>query len=374
MQIKPFQALYPRFNLIDSPDVFCEQAKDLYSEYHAQGLFAELPQPALYIYQIEADHRRHTGLVAMNDVEDFFAGKVKKHEQTISEREEHQIKLFLNWEAVLKPVLLTYPPVGEIAEWLSKFIGGHKPLFVARLGKTHQMHRVWAVKSTSDIEELQTLFARHVHGTYIADGHHRTSTMALLHEQFRDQYPQYDLDHLFCAFFAADQLDILDYNRVVENLDSLSPATLMVQLSRLFELDVLPSQRRPESKHEFVMFFRNEWYSMRWRPEVLARYPSDQVLLDAELLNELVLRDLLGIQDVRTDQRMTYVEGSKGFRGIQKQVGRSRARIGFMLYPVTFDDMMHLADLGQSLPPKSTYFEPRLRSGILVKSLLRSGS
>ncbi len=372
MQIKPFQALYPRFDSIDSPDTFCEQTKDLYTEFHAKGLFAELPQPAMYIYQIEVGHRWHTGLVAMNDVEDFFAGKVKKHEKTISEREEHQIKLFLHWEAVLKPVLLTYLPVEQIAEWLSQYIGGHKPLFVTRLGKDHQMHRVWAITSTTDIQELQTLFARHVHGTYIADGHHRTSTIALLHKQFRDQYPQYDLDHLFCAFFAADQLDILDYNRVVENLDSLSPATLMVRLSRLFELDVLPSQRRPECKHEIVMFFRNEWYSMRWRPDILARYAPDEVLLDAELLNERVLRDLLGIEDVRTDQRITYVEGSKGFRGIQKQVGRSRARIGFMLYPVTFDDMMHLADLGQSLPPKSTYFEPRLRSGVLVKSLLRS--
>lgn len=372
MQIKPFPAIFPKFELVPSPDSFCDSSKDLYREYSDKGFFREHAQPALYIYRIEAAHRRHTGLVALNDVEDFFSGKVKKHEKTLSEREQHQVRLFLQWEAVLKPVLLTYPPAADISDWLDRYARTHKPLFSTHFAKGHQTHRVWAVPDTGDIRQVQALFATQVRSVYIADGHHRTSTIALLHGQLAEEHAQYDFDHLFCAFFATDQLNILDYNRVVEGLEGISQASFVARLSRLFDLEVLPTPRRPEHKHELVMCLRKDWFSLRWRADVLAQYPPDQVLLDAELLNERVLRDLLGIQDVRTDQRITYVEGNKGIRGIQKQVGRNRSRVGFMLYPVTFADMMRLADLGESLPPKSTYFEPRLRSGVLVQSLLKA--
>ena len=371
MLIKPFQAICPKFKLISSPDQFCDNAKDLYQEYTEKGLFKQHPERALYIYRIEAAHRRHTGLVALNDVEDFFAGKVKKHEKTLSEREQHQVRLFLQWEAVLKPVLLTYPPSMAITEWLDGYTQSHKPLFSTHFAKSHQTHRVWAIADADDIRHLKSMFAAQVHSVYIADGHHRTSTVALLHEQAPEMHPQYDFDHLFCAFFAADQLNILDYNRVVEGLESISPASFVARLSRLFEIEALPAPRRPEHKHELVMYLRKEWFSLCWRTNVLAEYPSDQVLLDAELLNERVLRDVLDIGDVRTDQRIIYVEGNKGIKGIQKHVGQNRARVGFMLYPVIFEDMMRLADLGESLPPKSTYFEPRLRSGVLVQSLLK---
>ena len=369
MQIKPFQAISPKFKLVSSPDKFCEEAKDMYQQYTEMGLFAEEAQPGLYIYRIEAADRKHTGLVALNDVEDFLAGKVKKHEKTLSEREEYQIRLLLQWEAVLKPVLLTYPPSLAIETWLDGYAGSHKPLFSTHFAKSHQTHRVWAVTHADDIRQAQDLFAEQVQSVYIADGHHRTTTIALLHEQAAKQYAQYDFDHLFCAFFAADQLDILDYNRVVEGLEHISPASFVARLSRLFDIETLPAPRRPEHKHELVMCLRKEWFSLCWRTEILAEYPVDRVLLDAEMLNTRVLRDVFGIQDVRSDQRIIYVEGSKGIRGIEKQVGQSRARVGFMLYPVAFDDMMRLADLGESLPPKSTFFEPRLRSGMLVQSL-----
>jgi len=371
MQIKPFPVIFPKLELVSSPDKFCDEAKNMYQEYSSKGLFREQAQPALYVYRIEAAHRRHTGLIALNPVEDFFAGKVKKHEKTLDEREQHQIRLFLQWEALLKPVLLTYPPSASINEWLDRYARAHKPLFSTHFAKGHQTHRAWAVTDADDIQEIQKLFAAQVHSAYIADGHHRTSTVVLLHEQGAAQYPQYDFDHLFCAFFAADQLNILDYNRVVEALAGSSPASFVARLSGLFNINLLPAPRRPEHKHELVMCLRKEWFSLAWRPEILAEYSADQVLLDAEMLNERVLHNLLGISDVRTDQRIIYVEGNKGVRGIQKQMTQSRDRVGFMLYPVAFDDMMRLADLGESLPPKSTYFEPRLRSGLMVHSLLK---
>lgn len=369
MKIKPLRACYPNFEKVESPDVFCDEAKNLYSTYMDAGLYKQIPQPAFFIYQIRSITGEHTGLVALNEVEDFFDGKVKKHEATLGEREKQQMELFLRWKAILKPVLLTYPAVPGISACLTKFIKGNQPLFETsfKQGKVH--HRVWAVTDEASIIELQNLFSSNVKATYIADGHHRTTTMAMLHEQ-RDQYPAFDFDHLFCAFFATDQLDILDYNRTAQLPVGMSAAQFMAHISRVFDIELLESARRPTNKHEIVMLLRKEWYSLHWRSEILQGMDEQNALLDAALLNERVLGNIMGIHDVRTDTRVAYIDGSKGLAGLQKSANTSN-RVGFALFPVHFDDMMFLADAGEILPPKSTYFEPRLKSGILVQLLKR---
>ena len=370
MKLKPFRGRYPNFDKIESSDTFCDEAKNMYEQYVEEGLYEKFPHPAFFIYQIKSVTGEHTGLVALNEVEDFFAGKVKKHEATLSEREKQQTKLFLRWEAVLKPVLLTYPPVPAISAWLKGFVQKHKPLFDTRFKNGKVLHRIWAIPDEQDIMALQELFAAYVKSTYIADGHHRTSTMATLHE-LRDDYPDFDFDHLFCAFFATDQLDILDYNRVAEIPKGMSAAQFIAQISSVFDIKVLESERRPMDKHEIVMCLRQEWYSLHWRPEILAGLDEQNALLDASLLNERVLGNILGIRDVRSDNRITYVDGSKGLNGLLKAANH-RNKVGFALYPVHFADMMYLADAGEILPPKSTYFEPRLKSGMLVQLLKRN--
>jgi len=369
MKIKPFRPCFPHLDKLDSPDAFCAEAKNLYNKYVAQGLYQQAQSPGFFIYQIQSVTGEHTGLVTLNEVEDFFEGKVKKHEATLLERKKHQMELFLRWEAVLKPVLLTYPPVPDIGAWLTAFTRQHKPMFVARFKQGRVRHSVWAVSDAQDIHVLQSLFAKHVHSTYIADGHHRTATMAMLHEQ-RGKYPQYDFDHLFCAFFATDQLDILDYNRVAEIPKDMSPMRFMAQISKVFNMEPLEWPRRPLEKHEIVMCLQKEWYALHWRPEVLEGLDEQNDLLDASLLNERVLGNMLGITDVRSDNRVSYVDGSKGMEGLQK-AANGRNRVGFALYPVYFSDMIFLADAGEILPPKSTYFEPRLKSGMLVQLLKR---
>jgi len=369
MKLKPFRALYPNFDFIASPDVFCIDAKNSFREFQESGFFEKMPQDALYIYQIETKTRKHTGLIGLNEVEDFFAGKVKKHEKTLSEREHQQMQLFLRWNAVLKPVLLTYPSVPDITRWLEQYSENNQPLFTTRFVRDQQTQRVWTVTDPADIRALQDLFTAHIHGVYIADGHHRTTTVAMLHERLKDKSPEYDFNHLFCAFFAVDQLDILDYNRVVSGFKHINPINAVIHLAQAFHLKRLENARKPAQKHEIIMLAHKEWYSLTLKAEFLTRYPEGRVVLDANLLNELVMHDLFGITDVRTDTRITYVEGSKGIEGIKKVVGTSQDRIGFMLYPVDIDDMMGLADLGESLPPKSTYFEPRMKTGILVKLL-----
>jgi uncharacterized protein (DUF1015 family) len=369
MKLKPFQALVPNFDFIASPDVFCNDAKNSYRSYLELGFYEQMQQAALFVYQIESNGRKHTGMVGLNEVEDFFAGKVKKHEKTLSEREHQQMQLFLRWNAMLKPVLLTYPTVYAINVWLEQFALNHQPLFTARFVRDNENHSIWAVTEPLDIATLQNLFAQHVHGAYIADGHHRTSTVALLHERLKVKSPEYDFNHLFCAFFSVDQLDILDYNRVVTGLKQINPIHFVVGLSRHFDISPLDTPRKPNLKHEMIMYTHREWYSLRIKEGIIQRYPAGRVMLDANLLNEWVMTDIFGIEDVRNDARIQYIEGNKGLDGIRKAVANSLDKVGFLLYPVDIDDMMGLADLGESLPPKSTYFEPRMKSGILVKQI-----
>ncbi|MFN0175209.1 MAG: DUF1015 family protein [Saprospiraceae bacterium] len=369
MKIKPLRACYADFTKVESSDAFCDEAKNLYEQYVADGLYKKVPQAAFFIYQIKSITGEHTGLVALNEVEDFFQGKVKKHEATLGAREKQQMDLFLRWEAILKPVLLTYPSVPSISAWLDGFVHKNKPLFDSRFKNGKVLHRIWAVTDEKDIADLQELFTKNVKSTYIADGHHRTTTMAMLHEQ-RDQFPDFDFDHLFCAFFATDQLDILDYNRAAEIPKGMSGVQFMALISKVFDIELLETPRRPLDKHELVMCLRQEWYSLHWRPELLYGLDEQNALLDASLLNERVLGNILGIKDVRTDTRVTYIDGSKGLNGLQK-AANSRHKVGFALYPVHFADMMFLADAGEILPPKSTYFEPRLKSGMLVQLLKR---
>jgi uncharacterized protein (DUF1015 family) len=367
MKIKPLRACFPHLEKVEFPDTFCEEAKNRYNQYVEEGIYQKVPQPAIFIYQIQSVTGLHTGLVALNEVDDFFAGKVKKHEATLSEREKHQAELFMRWGAILKPVLLTYPPVTDINTWLFAQIHDRKPLFVAKFKQGRVQHKIWDITNEQAISQVQDLFTQYVKSTYIADGHHRTTTIASLHEQ-RDLFPEFDFNHLFCAFFATDQLDILDYNRVVELPKDMGSAQFMAHLSRIFNIECIPEARRPADKHELVMCLRKDWYALHFRPEILKDQDEENVLLDATLLNQLVLRKILNIRDVRTDTRVAYVDGSKGMEGLAK-VARGRNKVGFALYPVHFSDMMDLADAGEILPPKSTYFEPRLKSGMLVQLL-----
>jgi len=370
MIVQPFQALYPNFNFIASPDSFCNDAKHAYREFYENRFFETAPQEALYIYQIEDAGARRLGLVGLNALSDFFDGKIKKHEKTISEKEQQQMQVFLKWHAILKPILLTYPPVADIQEWLEAYIAQNKPLYTTYFEREAQTHTVWSIADGVAIRQLQDAFQQLVPCTYIADGHHRTSTMALLNERMGNENElNLDLSNLFCAYFATDQLEILDYNRVVEGLSDITPISFMARLSTLFDMEPMQQPEKPRHKHELTMYLSKEWFRLRWKPAVLDRYPSGSVLLDASLLNEWVLRDVFDIQDVRNDTRINYVEGAKGLEGVRRLVNEEDLCVGFLLYPVSFADMIALADAGESLPPKSTYFEPRMRSGLLVKVL-----
>jgi uncharacterized protein (DUF1015 family) len=372
MRIHPFQALYPNFDFIASPDSFCEDAKFSFTEFKQHGFFEKSPQDALYIYQIEHNGRKHTGIMGVNEIKDFTEGRIKKHEKTLSEKEQQQMQLFLKWDAVLKPVLLAYKPVPELQKWIGSFVTKHKPIYETTFEKGQQTHRMWAISDGKQIKLVQDLFAKHINRTYIADGHHRTTTVALLNERLAEKRSDFDFAHLFCAYFSSDELDILDFNRVIDGLEDISTTRFIISLTGICDLKVLDAPQKPSRKHEMTMYLQGEWYLLTWRNEILNQYKK-QIALDAMLLNELIINKILKIKDVRNDTRIAYVEGARGTEGMMKETGKSRNKVGIMLYPVAFDDLMQMADQDISLPPKSTYFEPRLKSGMLVKQLRNNG-
>ena len=313
MNLKPFQAIYPRMSFITSADHFFSTVKQEYNEYSESGFFEKTPNEGLFVYQIASSEKNYLGLVSCIDIQDYLDGKIKKHEHTLAEKEQQQMHLMLKRGAQVKPVLLTYPKVEKIDKVLKKVIVKEPLLQEIHFNATNQTHRFWKISDGKIIQKIQELFKKQVPVTYIADGHHRTSTTALMHERLQNTADEKSYDQLLCAVFPTTELEILDFNRVVEIVGDFSPALFMAQLSKLCEIEVLPRARKPLQKGEITLFLDRTWFSLTWRKELLTSPNRNDIILDASMLNEEILKPLLHIKDVKTDSRVKYVEGPAGF-------------------------------------------------------------
>ncbi|MEM1119526.1 MAG: DUF1015 family protein [Bacteroidota bacterium] len=369
MTIFPFQAWYPDFDLIASADSFFNSVRDEYVAYKKADFFNQSKTPALFFYQIKSATRSYTGLMCCTDIAEFEKGNILKHEGTIAAKEQTMIQLLVQRKALVKPVLLVYKKVKAINRLIMEHVQNNPPLYSTYFEQDQQEHVLWKITDATIIEKVQKLFAKKVQATYIADGHHRTTTMALLKERLKDKPDKGQYNQLLVALFGSDQLDLLEYNRVVEGLNEISPTAFMAKLSRLFEIDPLHGAQKPLQKHQITLFINREWYLLTWKKSVLKEYKAQRIILDADLLNEKVLKNILNIKDVRFDNRIEYVSGTEGLRGLEQATIMGSNKIGFYLYPVQINELMQLAGQHQLLPPKSTYFEPRIKNGLVVKSL-----
>jgi len=367
MRLLPFIIEYPFPERLVFPDVFCERAKDDYPAYRKLGIYQRVAQKSLYVYQIK-NHKTwktHTGILALSDLADYTSGKIKAHEKTMPVREEQQMALMQEWGAMLKPVLLTHSPALKLNSWLDTCVRDRQPAFSIFFETDEQTHALWIVSDPADILILQKLFNEEVKETYIADGHHRAAAMHHFYREKSGAGP----NGIFSAYFAADQLYIGDFNRVITLPPDLSETAIPALLSEAFEIMPLNAPQKPQQKYDLTLFFEKKWFHLRWKASLLnAAAVTDNPLLDAQLLNVQVLGDLLGMTDIRTDKRIQYIEGTKGLEGLEKACSAPN-RLGFALYPVAFSDLKQLADHGGIMPPKSTFFEPRLKSGLVVLRL-----
>ncbi len=367
MQIQPFQASYPDMGLVSSADHFFGTVKERFNDYVESGYYQMLEEKALFVCTIERPERTHTGLVACVDMKDYFAGHIKRHEKTLAASEQEQIQQLLNKSAHVKPVMLTYQTVDEIEDILLGYAAQHEHFITAVFETNGETHRFWKINDPALIGRLQKLFSEHVGSTYIADGHHRMSSNAIMFRRLGVDNPDNPFRWLPCSLFPTDEVEIYDFNRIVEGMNDFSPASFMARLSGLFEIEVLEYAQKPTRKHELTMYLEREWYRLTWRPEILDSHKDDTVILDVSLLNEKVLVDILGIQDVRTDLRMKYVSGAKTLGALRERTLKGEERFAFCLYPITISDFLAVSDANEVLPPKSTWFEPRVRSGLLVQ-------
>ncbi len=366
MKIHPFQAIYPNVDLIASPDSFFATVRDDFNQYLENGFFHHSSESAFYILEIRTGKKLHSGLVVALEVGDYTKGKIVKHEQTIASSEQEMLKLILQRGAMVKPVLLCHPEIKDITKEIQKLKKKKKPFLALSTTLGDHEYSLYLVNE-KDGTELARLFKTLVPKVYIADGHHRTSTSEKLLKLQSDKKGR-DYSLILAALFSFDQLDILDYNKVVELPYHLKLTHFMAQLSRIADIHHLNKPAKPMQKHDITMCIHDEWYMLTWKEGVLKKYKKSPAVLDAHVLDKEILENILGIKDVRSDNRVGYVSGDQGAERVEEKARASDHHVGFCIYPVQFNELVKVSDSGGTLPPKSTWFEPRMINGLVVKS------
>jgi uncharacterized protein (DUF1015 family) len=338
-----------------------EKAKTNLQNFMQRGVLLRENSNCYYIYELVMLGRTQTGLVAVSSIDDYENDIIKKHEFTRPEKEQDRISHITVSGAQTGNVFLAYRDVDA----LNSLIEGWKknvPIydFVAADGISH---RIWIVNNEAVVKQITAIFAAEVPNTYIADGHHRAASAAKVRRALAPGFPD-GANYFLTTLFPANQLHIMDYNRVVKDLNGHTAADLLRALYDNFEVEKMPAAFSPTRLHEFGMYLSGQWYKLTAKEN---SYTNDVIgVLDVTILSNQVLDKLLGIKDQRTDKRIDFVGGIRGLHELEKRVDSGEMAIAFSLHPVSINQLFDIADSGQVMPPKSTWFEPKLRDGLLT--------
>lgn len=349
-----------------------QKAVSNFKLWQEKGWLKQDPKEYYYIYAQTMNGRTQYGLVAAAHVDDYFNGIIKKHELTRPDKEEDRMKHVLDTNANIEPVFFAYPAVPEIDEIVFNIVKSKTPEydFVADDGFGHHF---WVIDEENTINRITELFATKVPYTYVADGHHRTAAAARVGKYHRERNPNHtgkeEYNYFMAVHFPDNQLQIIDYNRVVKDLNGLTPEQLLEKLNKNFVVKCEgTSAYRPQKLHEFSMYLDGKWYSMVAKP---GTYDDNDPIgvLDVTILSNLVLDEILGIKDLRRDKRIDFVGGIRGLGELERRVNSGEMKVAFALYPVSMKQLIDIADTGNIMPPKTTWFEPKLRSGLVIHKL-----
>lgn len=369
MNIKPFHYLHPDYSKIADVENFIDQSRWLYPDMLKEGMYREGEEKSIFVYRIKTKTSLYHGIIAAVDIHDYLKGLIKKHENTLTQQEDNISKLMIERQAIIKPVLIGYNENKKIKDLIAKCFLGVKPMFKIKFGKDDQIHEFFAVDDKTKISQFQKEFKAKVKKAYIADGHHRMASIG----KFLLQNPELgkqDLSHIMCALFDFTELNIFPYNRIIRALDIFSIQDLTKFLSKYALVTPLKKPRKCKQKHEIVLVSIEKCYSIQWNKDVVQYFKQKNgIAFDIDIFNELLLHDLLNIENVRASDRISYVEGVKSVKVILKTLQSKSDSIGFIFYPVLKRDFVKVADNHMVLPPKSTWFEPRIRNGIIVQDL-----
>jgi uncharacterized protein (DUF1015 family) len=351
-------------DLPDSIDIHSnavyEKAKENLERLTNEGTLLKEEKPCYYIYRLIMDGRSQTGLVCVSSVKDYFDDVIKKHEYTRPEKEKDRIDHMRTIRAQTGNVFLAYRDVKELNTLINDWKSSHKPVYDFKAGDGIQ-HTIWIVDDEASIGSITELFAQKVPHTYIADGHHRAASAAKVSKSLTDSKAA---NYFLTTIFPASELAILDYNRVVTDLNDYTREEFLGALQDDFMITLSPEPVKPASLHEFGMYLKGQWYILTARK---GTYTNDPIgVLDVSILSNNVLDKLLGIKDQRTDKRIDFVGGIRGLKELEKRVNSGEMKVAFSLHPVTLNQLFDIADSGNVMPPKSTWFEPKLRDGLLT--------
>ena len=346
-----------------------DKAVENFRLWQERGWLVRDPGEMYYVYAQTMEGRTQYGLVVCAHVEDYLSGKIKKHELTRKDKEEDRMIHVRIQSANIEPVFFTYPDVPEINTLVERVSQGTPEYdFVAADGFGHHF---WPISDKADIERLTELFAG-VPAFYVADGHHRTAAAALVGAERKSKNPNHtgeeEYNYFMTVVFPESHLKIIDYNRVVKDLNGMAPETFVQALSKDFLVECLCERKEPyvpSGHHNFSMYLNGCWYSLTARKGTYD--DSDPIgTLDVTVLSNLVFDKLLDIKDLRTSTRIDFVGGIRGLGELKKRVDSGEMVAAFALYPVTMEQLITIADTGNIMPPKTTWFEPKLRSGLAI--------
>jgi len=351
-----------------SPSVY-KKAKENLDKLITDAPLIQDDTPRFYLYQLIMDGRPQTGIAAVFSVEDYENNVILKHENTRKEKEDDRTNHIITTSAQTGPVFLTYKGVDKINEVVENIINVQEPEydFTAEDGITHKIWLLPEDLNSVIIEEL-----KNVESLYIADGHHRAASAWRARNEKRDNNPNHsgeeEYNYFLGVLFPAEQLKILAYNRVVRDLNGLSKEEFLNSINEKFSVEKTEEKEPTETK-TFCMYLDGEWYKLTARDSIIASNSlSDNVgeKLDVSILQNFLLNPVLGIDDVRTNKRIDFVGGMRGTKELEKLVNEGKASVAFSLHPLSVDDLINISDAGEKMPPKSTWFEPKLRDGLLI--------
>ena len=348
-----------------------DSAKEQFEKFQERGWLVQDDKECYYIYAQTMEGRTQYGLVVCASVHDYVNGVIKKHELTRKDKEENRMKHVRACNANIEPVFFAYPDNTRLNQLIMRY-AATKPLYDFVASVDGFRHQFWVISQPEDIKAITDEFAS-MPALYIADGHHRTAAAALVgaekgkNDGLGDG--EHEHDYFMAVCFQASQLTILDYNRVIKDLNGMSSEEFLTKLNDDFIVEKKGTANyKPQHLHEFSLYLDGSWYSLTARPGTYD--DADAIgVLDVDISSRLILDKLMGIKDLRSDNRIDFVGGLRGLDELKKRVDSGECRWALALYPVSMQQIMNIADSGKIMPPKATWFEPKLRSGLVIHKL-----
>ncbi|MCI8375392.1 MAG: DUF1015 domain-containing protein [Lachnospiraceae bacterium] len=344
-----------------------QKARELLLEMEERGDFVKDSAPCCYLYELTMEGRSQTGIVACASIDDYLEGRIKKHENTRREKEEDRVCHVDVCGTQTGPIFLAYRNRADLKA-LTEEEKKREPLF-SFVSEDGIGHRGWRVSDEASIRRIQKIFEA-MDAVYIADGHHRAASAVRVGLKRREEHPGYtgkeEFNYFLSVLFPDDELMIMDYNRVVRDLNGLSSEEFLKRTEEIFTVERLQGPKHPKKKGEIVLLLSEGWYLLTLRPEYENEDPVEG--LDVSILQRELLGPVLGIGDPRTDERIDFVGGIRGMEELERRV-HTDMKAAFAMYPTSIGELFAVADAGLLMPPKSTWFEPKLRSGLFLHSI-----